>query len=140
MCDYSLESQLIRAAEVGDELVSSCFANSTTRGFCASGNPNIAVCLLPGTELVFDRRVSYRGVWGLLLQAFQHESRMARFRKVNQDVDGTHHDALELESGRVVLVNHLREGQRATVLQLPAVSALKTVGEKVATHEFELTD
>ena len=32
----------------------------------------------------------------------------------------THHDALEFPDGRVVLLTHLREGQRATVLQLPA--------------------
>ena len=32
----------------------------------------------------------------------------------------THHDALEFPDGQVVLLTHLREGQRATVLQLPA--------------------
>ena len=31
----------------------------------------------------------------------------------------THHDALEFPDGQIVLVTHLREGQRATVLQLP---------------------
>ena len=30
------------------------------------------------------------------------------------------HDALEFPDGQVVLLTHLREGQRATVLQLPA--------------------
>jgi hypothetical protein len=30
-----------------------------------------------------------------------------------------HHDALELANGRIVLVTNLREGQHATVLQLP---------------------
>jgi hypothetical protein len=32
----------------------------------------------------------------------------------------THHDALEFPDGQVVLITHLREGQRAAVLQLPA--------------------
>ena len=32
----------------------------------------------------------------------------------------THHDALEFPDGQVVLLTHLREGQRAVVLQLPA--------------------
>jgi hypothetical protein len=32
----------------------------------------------------------------------------------------THHDALEFPDGQVVLVTRLCEGQRATVLQLPA--------------------
>jgi hypothetical protein len=31
-----------------------------------------------------------------------------------------HHDALEFPDGQVVLVTRLCEGQRATVLQLPA--------------------
>jgi hypothetical protein len=31
-----------------------------------------------------------------------------------------HHDALEFPDGEIVLVTELREGQHATVLQLPA--------------------
>jgi hypothetical protein len=45
---------------------------------------------------------------------------VARFRQVNMDNPCTHHDALEFPDGQIVLVTHLREGQRATVLQLPA--------------------
>jgi hypothetical protein len=55
MCDYSLQHVASRPAKVGDKLVSSQFVNSITRGFAAVGEPNVAVCLLPGTELVFDR-------------------------------------------------------------------------------------
>jgi hypothetical protein len=57
MCDYSLQHVANRPAKVGDKLVSSQFVNSITRGFAAVGEPNVAVCLLPGTELVFDRDV-----------------------------------------------------------------------------------
>ena len=32
----------------------------------------------------------------------------------------THHDALEFPDGQIVLLTHLRAGQQATVLQLPA--------------------
>ena len=46
---------------------------------------------------------------------------MARFRQINMDQPNTHHDALELPSGQIVLLTRLCEGQRATVLQLPAV-------------------
>jgi hypothetical protein len=35
-------------------------------------------------------------------------------------VPHTHHDALELPGGKLVMLTHLREGQVATVLQLPA--------------------
>jgi hypothetical protein len=39
---------------------------------------------------------------------------------VNVDNPCTHHDALEFPDGQIVLLTHLRAGQRATVLQLPA--------------------
>ena len=52
MCDYSLHLVASRAAKVGDELVTTKFDNSLTRGFAAIGEPNVAVCLLPGTEVV----------------------------------------------------------------------------------------
>ena len=57
MCDYSLQHVASRPAQVGDRLVSTKFPNSITRGFSEVGEPNVAVCVLPGTELVFDRDV-----------------------------------------------------------------------------------
>jgi hypothetical protein len=45
--------------------------------------------------------------------------KVARFRQVNMDNPCTHHDALEFPGGQIVLLTHLRPGQRATVLQLP---------------------
>jgi hypothetical protein len=41
-----------------------------------------------------------------------------------------HHDALEFPDGRIVLLTRLSEGQKATVLQLPAQP--KTADEAVA--------
>jgi hypothetical protein len=40
-----------------------------------------------------------------------------------------HHDALEFPDGQIVLVTRLCEGQRATILQLPASSRPETVSE-----------
>ncbi len=40
MCDYSLHLVASRAAKVGDELVTTKFNNSITRGFAAIGEPN----------------------------------------------------------------------------------------------------
>jgi hypothetical protein len=51
-----------------------------------------------------------------------------RFRQINMDNPATHHDALEFPDGQVILVTHLCNGQRATVLQLPA-------GARAATAE-----
>ena len=57
MCDYSLQHVATRAAKVDDLLVSTKFNNSITRGFASVGEPNVAVCILPGTELAFEREV-----------------------------------------------------------------------------------
>ena len=56
MCDYSLELAS-RPAKVGDKLVSTGFPHTVTRGFASVDEPNVAVCLLPGTELAFDKEV-----------------------------------------------------------------------------------
>jgi hypothetical protein len=52
MCDYSLHNVASRAAKVGDKLVVTDFAKTITSGFAAVGEPDVAVCLLPGTELL----------------------------------------------------------------------------------------
>jgi len=119
MCDYSLEHVASRPAKVGDKLVSTKFSNSITRGFAAVGEPNVAVCLLPGTELAFEQEVACVQALGLLPSRKIHE-RVARFREINLENPHDHHDALEFPGGQVVLLTRLCEGQTATVLQLPA--------------------
>lgn len=118
MCDYSLEHLESRAAKVGDKLITTVFPNSTTRGFTEEGQPNVAVCLLPGTELVFERNVECDHALGFFPTKKMGEN-TARFRRINPDRPHEHHDALEFPSGRVVLLTRLVPGQRATVLQLP---------------------
>jgi hypothetical protein len=119
MCDYSLHSVASRPAKVGDKLVTTRFANSITRGFAAIGEPDVAVCLRPGTELAFEQEVQYDGPLGFLPHRRLTE-KVARFRQINTGQPNVHHDALEFPSGQPLLVTRLCEGQRATVLQLPA--------------------
>jgi hypothetical protein len=52
--------------------------------------------------------------------------KVARFRQINLDSPCTHHDALEFPDGQIVLLTHLRAGQRATVLQLPVQSTAQS--------------
>ena len=47
------------------------------------------------------------------------EDTVARFRQINMDKPGVHHDALEFPNGQVALLHSLVEGQHASVLQLP---------------------
>jgi hypothetical protein len=119
MCDYSLENVPSRAAQVGDRLVSTQFVSSLTRGFAAIGEPNVAVCVLPGTELVFDQDVECDHPLGLYEKRKLRE-KVARFRQINLQSPYEHHDALEFPSGKVVLLTRLSLSQCATVLQLPA--------------------
>ena len=102
---------------MGDKLVSTRFRTSPTRGFAAIGQADIAVCLLPGTEVAFERDVEFDGLFGVRRRLKQ---KLARFRQINLDQPTMHHDALEFPDGEIVLVTELREGQHATVLQLPA--------------------
>ena len=117
MCDYSLELVASRPAKVGDKLVSAGFRHTITRGFVSLDDPNVAVCVLPGTELAFDNEV--RCETGILF-AWRIGQRMARFRQVNRGRSNAHHDALEFPDGKIVLLTQLCKGQHATVLQLPA--------------------
>ena len=119
MCDYSLHLVVSRAAKVGDELVTTKFDNSLTRGFAAIGEPNVAVCLLPGTEVGFEKDVDFERVLAILpTRKLTHK--VARFRQINQGKPMSHHDALEFPDGEIVLLTRLCEGQRARVLQSPA--------------------
>jgi hypothetical protein len=145
MCHYSLQHVANRPAKVGDRLVSSQFVNSITRGFAAIGEPNMAVCLLPGTELEFDRGVECDRALGVFPNRKLREN-VARFRQINLDNPCEHHDALEFPSGHVVLLTRLCAGQRATVLQLPIGTlptdthpAEETRGGEVATEVRRLT-
>ena len=122
MCDYSLEFVASRPAKVGDRLVSTDFHGTTTRGFASVEDPNVAVCLLPGTELAFDDQV--RCDTGFV---FSHSlgHRVAKFRQINKVEPNRHRDALEFPDGKIVLLTHLCKGQTATVLQLPASAPVK---------------
>ena len=118
MCDYSLELVASRPAKVGDKLVSTSFPYTITRGFASVDEPNVAVCLLPGTELAFEKEV--RCETGMVF-SWRLGHTVARFRQVKKGQSNVHHDALEFPDGKIVLLTHLCKGQRATVLQLPAL-------------------
>ena len=135
MCDYSLHNVASRPAKLGDKLAVTDFAITITRGFAAGGEPDVAVCILPGTELVFEDCVQYH-------HALSHRGmarvnhKVTRFRQVNLDDPHVHHDALEFPGGEIVMVTHLVAGQKAIVLQLPArpLKEAETRKEKPAAY------
>ncbi len=134
MCDYSLHHVASRPARVSDKLVTTKLARSSTRAFAAVGEygaklvihdgaPEVAVCLLPGTELAFDNNVSYDRAFSVLGTA-RVNHKVARFRQIDLDDPHGQHDALEFPDGKVVKVARLATGQTATVLQLPVATEL----------------
>ena len=122
MCDYSLHTLKSRPARVGDRLVTRNF-NTGTRGFAAPEDARTAVCVLPGTELAFDKELQSAriGLFGWKVKTLEHTT--AIFRQINKSEPRTHHDALEFPDGHIELLTDLSEGQTATVLQLPAQPA-----------------
>ena len=60
MCDYSLHNVKSRPAKIGDKLTTRNFGTGT-RGFAASEDRSVAVCVLPGAELSFSREVRRLG-------------------------------------------------------------------------------
>jgi hypothetical protein len=127
MCEYSLHDVVSRPAKVNDKLITIEF--SSTHGFAAVGEhgaklvihdspPNVAVCLLPGTELAFDNEVRYDRAFGLFGKA-RINHKVARFRQIAVNDPHVRHDALEFPNGQILKLTQLVAGQIATVLQLP---------------------
>src|SRR5499427_6108797 len=135
MCDYSLHNVASRAAKLDDKLVVTDFPKTITRGFAAVGEPDIAVCVHPGTELAFEDHVQYHRALSPSGKA-RVNHKVARFRQVDPDNPHVHHDAVEFPGGEIVMVTHLFAGQRATVLQLPVrpLGGLETESQKRAAY------
>jgi hypothetical protein len=119
MCDYSLQGVASRPAAVGDKLTTRNFGTGT-RGFAAAEDRNVAVCVLPGTEIAFANEIAVESprFFGQSIKTLKH--RTAIFRQIDKDTPHVHHDSLEFPDGQLVLLTALRENQEATILQLPA--------------------
>jgi hypothetical protein len=121
MCDYSLHAVATRPAQVGETLVTTSFRGTSTRGFASERDPDVAVCMLPGTELAFQDDVKYDNRW---IWTKTTGYRVGKFNQIDPHVHDRHHDAIEFPDGSAVLLTQLCEGQRATVLQLPVTQPL----------------
>jgi len=115
MCDYSLHTVRTRPAKVGEKLVTHDFGTGT-RGFAAPEDCSVAVCILPGTELAFEKPVKYHATFTLRANT---DHTVAIFRQIDKGALHVNHDALEFPDGKIVLLTRLYEGQNATVLTLP---------------------
>ena len=128
MCDYSLQAVANRPAKVGETLITTTFRGTSTRGFASESDPNVAVCLLPGTELAFTEEVKYDNRW---IWTRSTEYRVGKFNQIDAHIPDRHHDAIEFPDGSHVLLTQLCEGQKATVLQMPVTQPLPQRAEVV---------
>jgi hypothetical protein len=119
MCDYSLHAVATRPAEVGETLITTTFRGTSTRGFASESEPDVAVCLLPGTELAFADCVKYESQW---MWSKVIDSQVGKFGVIDPAIPHRHHDAIEFPDGNRVLVTELVRGQRVKVVQLPVRS------------------
>jgi hypothetical protein len=121
MCDYSLHALATRPAEVGETLITTTFRGTSTRGFASERDLNVAVCMLPGTELAFAEDVKYDNRW---IWTRTVGFRVGKFNTIDPHVRERHHDAIEFPDGSYVLVTQLCEGQQVSVLQLPVTQGM----------------
>jgi hypothetical protein len=85
---------------------------------------------LPGTELAFDHDVKVKGL--LFYRSIGENT--AIFRQVDVENPYHFHDALEFADGTIVLLNMLKKGQRASILQLPAPRREKAENSETRTR------
>lgn len=108
MCDYSLASYKSRPAVKDEKLTTRRFLSCTT-GLVSASEPDVAVCILPGSCLVFDAPAQARASYGVT----------AWFKQIDTHMPMRHHDAIEFDTGDVVLLNDLTAGQTVTVAYVP---------------------
>ena len=108
-----------------------------TRGFAASEDANMAVCVLPGTELSFALQGYVLTHWTVGLAREGHQAQ-DRHLSANQQRKGSGPSGCTGVSRRSDLTPDifLCEGQQATVLQLP-VQPRNARGGRFAKQGFE---
>ena len=119
MCDYSLHAVASRPAQVGETLIATRFRGGGTLGFASPAEPGVAVCLLPGTELAFEKEVKFQTGW---FRSYTVKFNVAKFCKLTPEMPFQHRDALAFPDGSTLLVHSLIKGQRVQVLQMPVTS------------------
>jgi len=122
---------------VADKLVSHNFGRGTV-GFKSVDDPvgdATAVCILPGTELGFNKAIKLRWSYNEG-QSFEGQFTTAIFRQRDKDKPNVHHDVLEMPDGQQILLTQLQEGQNATVLQLPAAPKTEKEAEEQKRAEY----
>lgn len=125
MCDYSLFSIRNRLATEGEKLTVQRFETGSV-GLATPSDPSTAVCIPPGSQLLVQdipERLQIKlgigpcepGVF------FERTAQIYEYR-----------DAVRFNNCRDILVQHLAEGQRITVVSLGAAESLNDRSQPTA--------
>jgi hypothetical protein len=114
MCDYSLMHLKSRDAEKNEKLRTSQFIGGSI-GFVGT-EPDVAVCVRPGTCLAFDAPAQARLGYYAEVKTY---GVVGWFRQVEKYNPSTHHDAIEFDTGEVIKLCFFLPDQSATVMLLP---------------------
>jgi len=128
MCNYSLESIKSREAIEGERLVTRRFYTGSL-GFVSADQPDVAVCLREGVELVLrDIPRTLQTQLGVGEEAVARFAFLTKPRKWwnfwSLDVFDT--DGLVFENGKSILISRLSDRLKADVLPTQVKSALES--------------
>lgn len=120
MCDYSLEGFASRDAEVGDVLVTTLLGGHAI-GLVSPMQPDVAVCLLPGSRLrvggsVPEHLASQYGISAGDMATFKQRDLP---REVQDYRDGLVFDHYRGDSGNVLLFQDILSGLSFEVVLIP---------------------
>jgi hypothetical protein len=127
-----MDNDVSQVAEAGDRLVTTGSARRNSCGFARVGEPDVAVSLIPGTELAFDKVIQYRRRFSVLRFCGGH--RVAEFRHFRCRDPDVSYDAIELPNGRIIMVAQLTGGQTATVERVPSALQPAAAATTTASH------
>jgi hypothetical protein len=134
MCDYSMHAIKNRKAVVGDKIKTSIFNGHSSPGIesCAPGEAMMAICLIPGTGIEFDRPVTYRkNGYAMMVSDY----RTAKYVHIP---NASYSDHLKFPDGSLILIAYLAPGQTGTVAYVPE-EVVKQVDEPVLTTTLATT-
>jgi hypothetical protein len=112
MCDYSLEHYQSRPAQKGEEYVTNRFPSGSV-GFVVPGDQSVAICMS------CDMRLQIIDVPASLQAKLEFEPRAAA-TFVRLDT-GSYRDGVRFDNGRVLTLQELGPGVRASLADVPAV-------------------
>lgn len=114
MCGHRRHNVFVRPARLADRLITAQFAHN--RGFADANDHTTEVCVVAGTQLVFDCHIECEPTGP---GAAPKKLRRKRARFSQMPLRHSDADALKFKDDLVLPMKRLRLGQYATVQKLP---------------------